>query len=65
MRKKSGMINGFDVIHGDKRVGRVSASFGVASFPQDGKEAQALLEAADKAMYNAKNKGRNRVEMAA
>ena len=58
-------LNASDVIHGDKRVGRISASFGVASFPQDGKDAQALLEAADKAMYNAKNNGRNRVEMAA
>lgn len=58
-------LNSFDVVHGDKHVGRISASFGVASFPQDGKDAPALLEAADKAMYNAKNNGRNRVEMAA
>ncbi len=58
-------LNAFDVVHGDKRIGRVSASFGVASFPQDGKDAQGLLEAADQAMYDAKNKGRNRVELAA
>ena len=59
------VLNAFDVVHGDKRVGRVSASFGVASFPQDGRDAQALLDAADQAMYDAKNKGRNRVELAA
>jgi diguanylate cyclase (GGDEF)-like protein len=45
------------------RVGDVSvlASFGVASYPADANEAKALLEAADRAMYLAKAKGRNAV----
>ncbi|MDE2370251.1 MAG: EAL domain-containing protein [Burkholderiales bacterium] len=37
----------------------VSASLGVAMFPDDGREADALLSCADTAMYRAKRNGRN------
>jgi diguanylate cyclase (GGDEF)-like protein len=37
----------------------VSASIGIAFFPQDGREAQTLLKNADAAMYKAKEGGRN------
>jgi diguanylate cyclase (GGDEF)-like protein/PAS domain S-box-containing protein len=40
----------------------VTASFGVASFPQDGKSGVELLAAADKALYAAKRGGRNQVK---
>jgi diguanylate cyclase (GGDEF)-like protein len=40
---------------------RLTASLGVASFPSDGATADALLQAADEAMYQAKSEGRNRV----
>lgn len=39
----------------------LSASIGVATFPGDGREPKALLAAADRAMYVAKERGRNRV----
>lgn len=39
----------------------VTASFGVATFPQDGVDADAIIAAADGAMYAAKLAGRNRV----
>jgi diguanylate cyclase (GGDEF)-like protein len=39
----------------------ISGSLGVAMFPDDGKDAEALLRAADLAMYDAKARGRNRV----
>ncbi|MBA3331675.1 MAG: GGDEF domain-containing protein [Actinobacteria bacterium] len=39
----------------------VTASFGVASYPRDGRTARALLRAADEAMYAAKRGGRNRI----
>ncbi|WP_224982760.1 diguanylate cyclase [Geomonas agri] len=42
-------------------LGRVTVSVGVASFPEDGCEAQALLERADQFLYQAKNSGKNKV----
>jgi len=39
----------------------VSASFGVAAFPKHAKDADKLISAVDKAMYQAKSAGRNRV----
>jgi len=49
--------------HGELLRG-VSASVGVAAFPGNGRTAQALISAADAAMYAAKRHGRDRVEMA-
>jgi len=43
---------------------RVTASFGVASIPDQASDAKALLESADSALYQAKQGGRNRVRMA-
>jgi diguanylate cyclase (GGDEF)-like protein len=43
----------------------VSMSCGVAAFPDHGVTADALLRAADQALYRAKEAGRNRVESAA
>ena len=42
----------------------ITASFGVAQFPEHGREANALIHAADQAMYRAKERGRNRVMLA-
>jgi diguanylate cyclase (GGDEF)-like protein/putative nucleotidyltransferase with HDIG domain len=42
----------------------VSASFGVASYPDDAKTQQELLELADRAMYMSKRLGRNQVHLA-
>jgi diguanylate cyclase (GGDEF)-like protein len=42
---------------------RVTASFGVAAWPEHG-EGDELLRAADSALYEAKNRGKNRVETA-
>lgn len=39
----------------------VTASFGVAIFPQHAGDADALLRAADEALYEAKKAGRDRV----
>jgi two-component system, cell cycle response regulator len=42
---------------------RVSISIGVAAFPEDGKNLNALVKAADEALYRAKGKGRNTVSL--
>lgn len=41
-------------------VASVSASVGMATFPQDGTTAESLLKVADEAMYEAKNSGKNK-----
>jgi diguanylate cyclase (GGDEF)-like protein len=43
---------------------RITASFGVATFPEDGANAEAVLGAADAAMYRVKQRSRNGVEAA-
>ena len=45
-------------------VGTVTVSAGVAAFPEDGDAAEALLRAADQALYRAKELGRDRVVLA-
>ena len=44
---------------------QITASAGVALYPEDGFEPEALLRRADQAMYQAKEKGRNRFCLAA
>jgi diguanylate cyclase (GGDEF)-like protein len=43
------------------KVGRVTASFGVATFPFHGSQRDQLVDTADRALYLAKQTGRNRV----
>jgi diguanylate cyclase (GGDEF)-like protein len=42
----------------------VTISLGVATFPEDAHDATSLVAAADRALYQAKSRGRNRVEAA-
>lgn len=50
------------VIHGQKH--QVGCSIGIAIYPNDAEQADALLARADEAMYRAKHKGKNRFEFA-
>ena len=48
----------------DENLPRVTASIGVAAFPEAGDNPETVLKAADQALYRAKESGRNRVEAA-
>jgi diguanylate cyclase (GGDEF)-like protein len=48
----------FDVRSGDTNI---TVSIGIASYPDDGPNLEIIVEKADKAMYRAKQNGRNRV----
>jgi diguanylate cyclase (GGDEF)-like protein/PAS domain S-box-containing protein len=52
------------VLHQGKVMGSITISLGVAMFPEHGTTAEAVLRAADDAMYQAKAQGRDRVVMA-
>ena len=54
-------IHELSVEYDDKDLGRITASFGAAAFPEHGHTPEALFRAADEALYRAKNAGRNRV----
>jgi len=49
----------------EQNLGPITASFGVAAFPQHGSTVAALLKTADEALYRAKAAGRNQVFTAA
>jgi len=42
--------------------GSITVSVGISCYPDDGDTVSSLIEAADRALYSAKRKGRNRVE---
>jgi len=54
-------VNELTLKHEEQDLGAVTVSLGVATFPDHGTTADALIRAADKVLYDAKHKGRNRV----
>jgi len=54
-------VNELTLKHEDQDLGTVTVSLGVATFPDHGTTADALIRAADQVLYDAKHKGRNRV----
>lgn len=49
-----------ELVYGDARV-RVTASFGIAHWPEHGRQAETLFRVADRCLYSGKSAGRNRV----
>jgi diguanylate cyclase (GGDEF)-like protein/PAS domain S-box-containing protein len=58
-------VAGLHLEHRGRPLGELAISVGVAVFPRHGVTGEALLRAADQALYRAKDGGRNRVELAA
>jgi diguanylate cyclase (GGDEF)-like protein len=62
-----GAVKAAEIVHRElngsnvPNVGTVTASIGVATFPEDGVEAKDLLKTADERLYSAKAAGRNQV----
>ncbi|BDT61309.1 hypothetical protein MasN3_48030 [Massilia varians] len=54
-------LNEIAIAHLNQNLSGISASFGVASYPLHAIHGEELLKAADRALYVAKNNGRNRV----
>ena len=52
------------IMYENKAITGITVSEGVAAFPEDGNDYDALLLAADQALYRAKNEGRDRVMVA-
>lgn len=57
-------IEDLAVLLGGRPLGKITASFGVASYPRHGKDYEHIARAADVALYQAKAQGRNRVVVA-
>lgn len=56
-------IGNHEIVHDGRRLGPVTLSIGIAMFPNHGTSTLTVLQAADGALYRAKNSGRNRVVM--
>lgn len=57
-------VESMQVLHRRQDLGQVTVSIGVASYPMHGDTPVQLLRRADRALYAAKNAGRNRVSVA-
>lgn len=57
-------VSRLDLVHRGIPLGRLTVSIGLAAFPGCGNDTEALLRAADTALYAAKHAGRDRVEVA-
>ena len=57
-------VKRLSVTYAGQVLGKVSLSFGVAAYPEDGGTADILVRAADQALYSAKAAGRDRIALA-
>jgi len=57
-------VSHLSVKYAGQLLGKVTLSFGIAAYPADGAHSEALLRAADKALYRAKEEGRDRIIIA-
>jgi diguanylate cyclase (GGDEF)-like protein/PAS domain S-box-containing protein len=58
------LLSELDIQHQGHSLGKITASFGVANYPEHGETIEIIIYAADAALYLAKEGGRNRVVVA-
>ncbi|MEN6586520.1 MAG: bacteriohemerythrin [Sulfuricella sp.] len=61
MSEIAARLQNLNIAWGEKVLPAITISAGIASMPQDGTSSEAILRAADRALYAAKQAGRNRV----
>jgi diguanylate cyclase (GGDEF)-like protein len=54
-------IAALELYHRGRPLGKITASFGIALYPDNGEDTDSLLRAADEALYAAKGAGRDRI----
>ena len=59
----SSAVRDVAIIHREKDLGALTVSVGVASWPESGEKPLQILTLADRALYRAKEAGRNRIEI--
>jgi len=57
-------VHDIQILHERKVLGGITISGGIAAYPEDGNDSEAILLAADQALYRAKNEGRDRIIVA-
>lgn len=57
-------VHHLEIFHNDNVFRNLTVSIGLASFPENGETAEAILSAADQALLEAKKRGRNRIVLA-
>ena len=57
-------VAGVEIEYHGQKLGPITLSLGVATYPQHGRSWREVLKAADRALYRAKKSGRNRVALA-
>ena len=55
------IVRDLQVKHNDKKLGSITVSIGLAVYPQNGETVNAIIESADKLLYQAKRAGRDRL----
>lgn len=57
-------VNSITINHEGRTIGNITVSVGVSVWPDNGHDAEQVIDAADEAMYQAKQEGRNRCVLA-